>query len=183
MRSVTGSWASIVASAAEGAPGCDEAPITYRAVAETLTAKGHSLRPIDDGKPDDGEFADVIEETRGSERRSTFASVMAGVWKRLRATTGGAGLEDSVSDALVLSLTLAWYVTPLADVGRPRHRCADWFKDAPIGSLGQALRGRHFSRGGLVAFPVIILIAATAAAFGPWLGFLYATLACWRARS
>ena len=33
-----------------------------------------------------------------------------------------------------------------------------------------------FLAGGLVAFPVTILIAATAAAFGPWFGFLYATL-------
>ena len=33
-----------------------------------------------------------------------------------------------------------------------------------------------FLAGGLVAFPIVILIAATAAAFGPWLGFLYATL-------
>jgi uncharacterized membrane protein YdjX (TVP38/TMEM64 family) len=33
-----------------------------------------------------------------------------------------------------------------------------------------------FVAGGLVAFPVVILIAATAAAFGPWFGFLYATM-------
>ncbi len=31
-----------------------------------------------------------------------------------------------------------------------------------------------FLAGGLVAFPVTVLIAATAATFGPWLGFLYA---------
>jgi uncharacterized membrane protein YdjX (TVP38/TMEM64 family) len=31
-----------------------------------------------------------------------------------------------------------------------------------------------FVIGGLVAFPVLILIAATAATFGPWLGFAYA---------
>jgi len=33
-----------------------------------------------------------------------------------------------------------------------------------------------FIGGGLVVFPVLVLIAATAAAFGPWLGFLYAMI-------
>ena len=33
-----------------------------------------------------------------------------------------------------------------------------------------------FVAGGLVAFPVVILIAAMAAAFGPWFGFLHATM-------
>jgi uncharacterized membrane protein YdjX (TVP38/TMEM64 family) len=33
-----------------------------------------------------------------------------------------------------------------------------------------------FVAGGLVAFPVLALILATAATFGPWLGFIYALL-------
>ena len=37
-----------------------------------------------------------------------------------------------------------------------------------------ALAVEILHRGGLVAFPVLLLIAATAAAFGPVLGFLYA---------
>jgi phospholipase D1/2 len=77
---------------------------------------------------------------------------------------------------IVLSLAglaLAWQYTPLsafADVGYvsgiiSRHAQSEF---APLFAIAA------FVLGGLVVFPVLVLIAATAAALGPWLGFVSA---------
>jgi len=78
----------------------------------------------------------------------------------------------SITVALV-GLTMAWSYTPLSD-----------FTDAPhisalLSAYSQSIWGPLFAIaafvvGGLVVFPVLVLIAATAAALGPWLGFITA---------
>ena len=75
----------------------------------------------------------------------------------------------------VLGLTAVWNLTPLADQLTPAAieaaltsvAASPW---APAYVLGA------FLGGGLVAFPVVLLIAGTAAAFGPILGFAYAAI-------
>ena len=77
--------------------------------------------------------------------------------------------------AVVIGLTAAWHFTPLSDLMQPRaleealtaFAASPW---APVYVLAAYLAG------GLVAFPVIVLIAATAAVFGPVLGFAYGLL-------
>ena len=79
------------------------------------------------------------------------------------------------SSALGSGGGIAWLELFLSAVAYPdfiRH----WFStiaDVPGASL---IVLAVFVLGGLVAFPVLLLIAATAAAFGPWLGFAYAAL-------
>ncbi|RZN08079.1 phospholipase [Bradyrhizobium genosp. SA-3] len=78
----------------------------------------------------------------------------------------------SITVAL-LGLTMAWSYTPLSD-----------FADAPhisalLSAYSQSIWGPLFAIaafvvGGLVVFPVLVLIAATAAALGSWLGFITA---------
>ncbi|MGL3109571.1 phospholipase D-like domain-containing protein [Bradyrhizobium sp. BR 1432] len=78
----------------------------------------------------------------------------------------------SITVAL-FGLTMAWSYTPLSD-----------FTDAPhisayLSAYSQSIWGPLFAiaafvAGGLVVFPVLVLIAATAAALGPWLGFITA---------
>ncbi|RXG90064.1 VTT domain-containing protein [Bradyrhizobium zhanjiangense] len=78
----------------------------------------------------------------------------------------------SITVAL-FGLTMAWSYTPLSD-----------FTDAPhisalLSAYSQSIWGPLFAIaafvvGGLVVFPVLVLIAATAAALGPWLGFITA---------
>ncbi|SDJ33597.1 Uncharacterized membrane protein YdjX, TVP38/TMEM64 family, SNARE-associated domain [Bradyrhizobium sp. Rc2d] len=73
----------------------------------------------------------------------------------------------------LFGLTMAWSYTPLSD-----------FTDAPhisalLSAYSQSIWGPLFAIaafvvGGLVVFPVLVLIAATAAALGPWLGFITA---------
>ena len=77
-----------------------------------------------------------------------------------------------VTLALFLGLAAAWRVTPLAELTDP---------DVLVGTMA-ALRGPLailavilvFVALGLVMFPVMVLIAVTAAVFGAWPGVLYA---------
>jgi phosphatidylserine/phosphatidylglycerophosphate/cardiolipin synthase-like enzyme/uncharacterized membrane protein YdjX (TVP38/TMEM64 family) len=74
--------------------------------------------------------------------------------------------------ALLFGLAAAWSVTPLSDLTHP-DGWSGWLM-----SLGGAWAAAAvvilFVLAGLVMFPVMVLIAATAAAFGAWPGMLYA---------
>jgi uncharacterized membrane protein YdjX (TVP38/TMEM64 family) len=75
---------------------------------------------------------------------------------------------------VILSLTLAWRYTSLSSLADPAYvrEVLARFSASP---WGPALAVGVFVAGGLVAFPLVILIAATAATFGPWLGLAVAT--------
>jgi phospholipase D1/2 len=143
-------------------------------VADQLTRNGHRLRPIEDREPDLEELSSYLESVGDPEKpigAQAFVSTMLGGHLRRRQTStivkvGGAAL-------LILLLALAWQYTPLARFAEPN-------------TVRETLTQLHgpwtpffvlavFVAGGLVAFPVLILIAATAAAFGPWPGLAYAT--------
>ena len=75
---------------------------------------------------------------------------------------------------LFAGLTIAWHYPPLSEIAKPDSigpmlRSLAEEPWAPILIIGIYLVG------GLIAFPVMILIAATAAAFGPLTGLIYAT--------
>jgi uncharacterized membrane protein YdjX (TVP38/TMEM64 family) len=77
--------------------------------------------------------------------------------------------------ASLSGLALAWYYTSLrdyADIGFVSSVISKHSQSAfaPLFAIA------FFVLGGLVLFPVIVLIAATAAALGPWLGALSATV-------
>ncbi len=143
------------------------------AVADTLTAKGHSLRSIDDGELDEGELAGYVEEFADPKQPFRLLGLVRSLIKRIGA--GTAAWKITAAVVLISALTLAWYITPLTEWTDP-DTVRDWLSHARQKPWAVLLVIGTFLAGGLVAFPVVILIAATAAAFGPWLGFLYATL-------
>jgi uncharacterized membrane protein YdjX (TVP38/TMEM64 family)/phosphatidylserine/phosphatidylglycerophosphate/cardiolipin synthase-like enzyme len=73
---------------------------------------------------------------------------------------------------LFLSLAAAWTVTPLAELANP-ELWADWIAGLH-GPFAAILVILLFVVLGLVMFPVMVLIAVTAAVFGAWPGVLYA---------
>jgi phospholipase D1/2 len=73
----------------------------------------------------------------------------------------------------LLALVLAWRYTPLAAMTDPQ-RIADYLTRFNDGGWGLPLTLGVFIVGGLIVFPVTVLIGATAAAFGLWPGILYA---------
>ncbi|MFB6449043.1 VTT domain-containing protein [Bradyrhizobium tunisiense] len=73
----------------------------------------------------------------------------------------------------LLGLGMAWSYTSLSDYADTGH------VSALLSAYSQSVWGpplaiAAFVLGGLVIFPVLVLIAATAAALGPWLGFVSA---------
>ena len=73
----------------------------------------------------------------------------------------------------IVSLILAWRFTALSALVHPDslRQSLQNIAELPGAPL---IVVAVFVIGGLVAFPVLLLIAATAAAFGPWLGFALA---------
>ena len=142
--------------------------------AETLGGRGHSLCPIDDGKPDREEVANAILAVADPERA-------VGIEEFIRHTVGekvpyrqlSHALQVAVGGLIVLGLVLAWRYTPLSELTDPRVLRAAavsmsnnvW---APLIVIAV------FVLAGFVLFPLTVLIAVTAGTFGPWLGLLYA---------
>ena len=144
-------------------------------VADTLSGNGHSLRPIDDGEPDHGMLAAYAEEIADPKVPPQLANLSRWMRGRVGTRTSAVLWKIALAALFVGALTLAWYVTPLSDWADP-DRVRHWFAGAAREPWAVVFVIGTFLAGGLVAFPVTILIAATAAAFGPWFGFLYATL-------
>jgi phospholipase D1/2 len=144
------------------------------AVADTLSNRGHRLRPVDDGEADRSELATYIEGVADPERPIGAEKFVSGL-------LGGLMPHRSVSTimkAILLGLAviagaLVWEYTPLAEMVDPKAIGATLrrFADGPLAPL--VVLG-IFVGGGLIVFPVVVLIAATAATFGPVYGFAYA---------
>jgi phospholipase D1/2 len=162
-------------SAAEAAQALKRTRNSLVALADRLAAGGHSLRPIDDGEPDDGEFAGYVEELADPKQPFRFSGLLRSLGRHIVAAGGGMAWKITVAVLALGLLSAAWYVTPLADWADP-DSVRDWFRAVARRPWAGALVVAVFVAGGLVAFPVVVLIAATAAAFGPWFGFVYATV-------
>jgi phosphatidylserine/phosphatidylglycerophosphate/cardiolipin synthase-like enzyme/uncharacterized membrane protein YdjX (TVP38/TMEM64 family) len=141
------------------------------ATVETLGDNGHSLRPIDDGKPDRSRLAAALEALADPIRPIGFKDF----WRKLRdwVLAEPAGLAVASVAMVAVALTLLWHVTPLSSLVEPKA-VGDVLRSLAGTPWAPALVVALFVIGGLVAFPVLILITATAATFGPWLGFAYA---------
>jgi phospholipase D1/2 len=142
--------------------------------ADTLSARGHSLRPVQDGDPDPEEIAATIGAVADPERT-------VGIEEFMRETMGtkipyrhvSHGIQVALGGLVVLALALMWRYTPLAEwtdlrVIRASAMSISDSMWAPLIVVGV------FVAAGFVLFPVTILIAVTAGTFGPWLGLLYA---------
>jgi phospholipase D1/2 len=86
-------------------------------------------------------------------------------------------LRGAIALLMLLGIAAAWQWTPLGD----------WLDVDMLAARVNSLRGHPMAPlvviggyviGGLVLIPVLILITATALAFGPLLGFIYSLLGC-----
>lgn len=140
---------------------------------EQLSGNGHSLAPIEIEREAPlpitalEEFGDPEQPIAAPEFAKSFVGERPPA-RRLRrfAKLIAAGL-------FVVLLVLAWRMTPLATLTSP-HVIREWFADIAANPAAPAIVLAIFVVGGLLVFPVTLLIAATAATFGPWLGFAYA---------
>jgi phospholipase D1/2 len=140
--------------------------------AETLSRNGHSLAALDTRHALGQvtaieEFADPERPIAAPEFARSFVGERPPA-RRLRrfAKIIAVGL-------FVILLMLAWRMTPLAALTNP-HTIGAWFAEIAARPEASLVVLAAFVVGGLLVFPVTLLIAATAATFGPWLGFAYA---------
>jgi phospholipase D1/2 len=140
---------------------------------DVLSRNGHSLAPIelDHAAPAQitafEEFGDPERPIAAPEFARSFVGERPPARRLLRfAKIIAIGL-------FVVLLMLAWRLTPLSALTNP-HTIKEWFTDIAANPAAPAIVLAVFVVGGLLVFPVTLLIAATAATFGPWLGFAYA---------
>jgi uncharacterized membrane protein YdjX (TVP38/TMEM64 family) len=144
-------------------------------LSRTLAGNGHSLRDIDDGILDHDAALSIeglADPESPIEARAFIASVLGDGAPHLPMRTL---LKVAAALLGIVALTLIWHLTPLSSHLDPETLESSLASLA--GSPWSALIVVGvFVGGGLVAVPVNLLIAATAAAFGPFLGFAYAAM-------
>jgi phospholipase D1/2 len=142
--------------------------------AEALSTNGHSLRPIDDGTPDEGEFAEYLQTLADPERPIESSQVIGSLLgPRLPRPAVYTWLKLAAAPLILLALAIAWQFPPLSDIAR-LEQVGPMLQSLALEPWAPLLVIGVYIVGGLIAFPVLILIAATAAAFGPGLGLAYA---------
>lgn len=142
--------------------------------ADTLNERGHCLCPVEDGEPDPKEIAAAVTAIADPERTvgiEHFITELMG--ERVPYRHISHGIQVALGCLFVIALVLAWRYTPLSNLTDPQVLRAAAVSMAesywgPVVVIGV------FIAGGFVLFPLTILIAVTAGAFGPWLGLLYA---------
>ncbi|MDB5584240.1 MAG: hypothetical protein JWR80_9416 [Bradyrhizobium sp.] len=162
----TGCSAEQVATAIAAAGG------SLIAAARALGCNGHSLEPIKDIPETPDDLSAAIQSV--ADPRKPF-----GIERFIRKISGGVPARHVATMAKIvfaglalIALALVWRYMPLAKPEVVRAAFASIAEShwAPV------IVVMTFVGAGLVMFPVLMLIAASAAAFGPWFGFAYATL-------
>jgi uncharacterized membrane protein YdjX (TVP38/TMEM64 family) len=143
-------------------------------VSRRLSRNGHLLRDISDGPlevDDSGSYIEGIADPERPLEAAEFISFVVGD----RAPRPSVRTIAKIAAVVLamLGLTLVWQFTPVSELVKPANL------EAAMASITTSpWRGgivlAAFVGGGLIAFPVNLLIAATAAAFGPVAGFAYA---------
>jgi phospholipase D1/2 len=132
------------------------------------------LVPVDDPDLADSELAMTLSEIADLERPVDFDDVFGDLF------AGRAGkralarwIRIGVVAVLLIGAVLLWRYTSLADIASP-EALGDLLDRRDFGVLQPLVVLGAYVLGGLVAFPVTVLIAATAVVFGPYAGFAYA---------
>ena len=140
--------------------------------AETTSNNGHRLLPIEDGALEAHELSHAIEEVADPQRPLPLEFNPNGHGKWFSPMQMSTVVKIALGALVLLALPLMWQYTPLSTWADP---------DTVKATLGRASNSPWapvivvaiFVGAGLVAFPVTVLIAVTAATFGPALGLAY----------
>jgi phospholipase D1/2 len=142
---------------------------------EALSGNNHSLAPIEISPVVRAQIT-ALEELGDPEQPISapeFAKSFVG--ERPPARRLRRFVKVIAIGALALMLMMVWHFTPLAALTNP-HIIREWFTDVGAMPGAPMIVLAIFVIGGLLVFPVTLLIAATAATFGPLLGFAYAAI-------
>jgi uncharacterized membrane protein YdjX (TVP38/TMEM64 family) len=132
------------------------------------------LKKIDDGEQHAEEFATYLQ-TLADPQQPITAELLNMFDAQLPKRRRPALIKVAVAALVLLVLTLAWYLTPLSEYANLEALRATLgsFSRTPYGPL---IAIGSFLVAGFIAFPITVLIAATAAAFGPIHGMIYSAI-------
>lgn len=144
------------------------------AAVDSLGGADRGLAPIEDSEAYDTEIGRTIRPFADPEQPiepDRLMGGMSGMAQRHRPFRRMAALATLAG--LLVGLLLLWQFTPLAGLLTPDRLAPrlDSIADAPWAPVAVLAA---FVVGGLIVFPVTVLIAVTAMTFGPWQGFAYA---------
>jgi len=138
-----------------------------------LRQGGHSLQRVDVSEPE-VESVSLLESLADPERPiAPPAFLQSFVGERPHARRLLRFAKVIAVALVIVALALIWRLTPLSTL-TDTENIRRWLADIADMRAAPLIVPTIFVIGGLLVFPVMLLIAATAAAFGPWLGFLYA---------
>jgi uncharacterized membrane protein YdjX (TVP38/TMEM64 family) len=142
---------------------------------DTLQSRRRRLVLIADGELAEGEGVPQIEAVADPRRPIVPGMLLADFGADENPAGGGMALwlRIALVVAPVLVLGVAWRYTPLSEFMNPEAFTSSMQAG---GAFGPLMALGLFMLLGLIAFPVNVLIVATAAAFGLWPGLLYAAV-------
>lgn len=141
--------------------------------AHELGAGGHSLRTIEDGEPDDSTVADIAGRIADPPRPLRPGRFLRHFFGRL--LPGPVILALLGVAVVVVGLTLVWKYTALSEIAQP-GRIAVLLSEVRGEAWAVVVVVGVYLLAAVLVFPLNILVLATAATFGPWLGVLYSTI-------
>ena len=132
------------------------------------------LIPVEDPALTESELAMTLNEIADLERPIDVDEIFGDLFDgRAGKRAVSRWIRVGVIAAIVIAVILLWRYSPLAELASP-DTIGDWLERHGGGPLEPMVVLGAYVIGGLVAFPVTVLIAATAVVFGPLAGFLYA---------
>jgi phosphatidylserine/phosphatidylglycerophosphate/cardiolipin synthase-like enzyme/uncharacterized membrane protein YdjX (TVP38/TMEM64 family) len=140
------------------------------AVVDRLSSNGHRLRPVEDCEPRDSDLAEALTAILDPKKPLSFPSI----WQRVGGRLSGKIVAASAVAGAIVLFTLLWHLLPPEVASRERVQAL--LSSASESAFAPLLVVATYVVAGVVAFPVLVLIVATAAIFGPWFGFVYAVL-------
>jgi phospholipase D1/2 len=139
-------------------------------VAQSLSGRGHKLVPVIDVSSG-SEVVALVQNVADPERPIGAEEFVSQVFGGYVPTRNIATVLKVIGAGLfVVALALFWELAPLFGPETVRSALASIADNRAAPLIVIAI----FVAAGFALFPVTVLIAATAAAFGPWLGFAYA---------
>lgn len=135
---------------------------------------GYMLKPIEEDALHDDEFSRVLKGVADPERPIAAANFVGDMFHAEQARDPVRRRAKLVVTGLVLlGLVLLWQFTPLSEWTRP-EALKPYFDRVVASDWVYLLIPLIYVIGGLLVFPITVLIALTAMAFGPVAGFLLA---------
>lgn len=129
---------------------------------------GRALLPIDCERTPAGAVTDIIQPIADPKQPLNLQRTARRMWTaRTLLAVGGTVVA-------LAGLALAWRMTSLSDYTDIGY-VASFISMHSQSAWAPLLAVAFFVLGGLIVFPVIVMIAATAAALGPWMGAFSAT--------